>query len=173
MGGRCTLNLKVFCQNSVPAIFVQGKKVISDASWMVTFEDKEWIDQSGKASDQSGTAWLNAASWNFNDPASPPSAFKLLVKAQSAVTTEKKGQSLLLDFGKETFGFIKFQGLKGKGVLSLYYGESKEEALATAQCETLDKLDISLSEKKDTLTQQTKAFCYVTRHECRLRFNAV
>jgi hypothetical protein len=36
---------------------------------------------------------------------------------------------MLVDFGKETFGFIKLHGLKGKGNLTIYYGESKEEAL--------------------------------------------
>jgi alpha-L-rhamnosidase len=159
--GKHRVSLKVFCQNSVPAIYVRGKKVISDASWLVTFEDKEWIDQSGKASDQSGTSWLNAAAWNFDDPASPPSSFKLSVKPQSAVKMEKRGQSLLADFGKETFGFVKVHGLKGRGTMSIYYGESREEALDTAHCETLDKLNIKMDTKADTLLQLTRAFRYV------------
>ncbi|MCX2480463.1 alpha-rhamnosidase [Pedobacter sp. MC2016-15] len=159
--GKHRISLKVFCQNSVPAIFVRGKKVVSDTSWLVTFEDKEWIDQSGKASDQSGTSWLNAAAWDFDDAASPPSAFKLALKAQSAVKTVRQGQSLLVDFGKETFGLVKLHGLKGKGIAGIYYGESREEALDTAHCETLDKLNINLNTKADTLSPLTKAFRYV------------
>ncbi|MET1054910.1 MAG: alpha-rhamnosidase [Pedobacter sp.] len=159
--GKHRISLKVFCQNNVPAIFVRGKKVISDSSWLVTFEDKEWIDQSGKASDQSGTSWLNAAAWNFDSPSSPPSAFKLAVKPQAAVKTERSGQSLMVDFGKETFGFLKLQGLKGKGTLGIYYGESREEALDTARCETLDKLHIGFDKKKDTIHTLTRAFRYV------------
>lgn len=159
--GKHRISLKVFCQNSVPAIFVRGKKVVSDTSWLVTFEDKEWIDQSGKASDQSGTSWLNAAAWDFDDAASPPSAFKLGLKAQSAVKTVRQGQSLLVDFGKETFGLVKLHGLKGKGIAGIYYGESREEALDTAHCETLDKLNINLNAKADTLSPLTKAFRYV------------
>jgi len=31
----------------------------------VTYEDKEWIDASGKTSDQSGTTWLNAGAWKL------------------------------------------------------------------------------------------------------------
>ena len=46
----------------------KGKTVVSDATWLATFEDKEWIDASGKTSDISGTTFVNAGSWNFNDP---------------------------------------------------------------------------------------------------------
>lgn len=159
--GKHRVSLKVFCQNSVPAIFVKGRKVNSDSSWLVTYEDKEWIDQSGKASDQSGTNWLNAAAWDFEDPASPPSAFKLSLKPQSSVKTERSGHSILADFGKETFGFVKLHGLKGKGILGIYYGESREEALDTAQCETLDKLWLKLDKKADTLSALTRAFRFV------------
>ena len=159
--GKHKVSLKVFCQDRVPAIFVQGKKVVSDASWLVTFEDKEWIDETGKASDQSGTKWLNAGFWNFNSSATPPSKFKLETKIQQAVKTERKAQSLLLDFGKETFGFIKLQGLKGKGKLKIYYGESKEEALATETCETLDEIEVNEAKKKDMTMELSKAFRFV------------
>nr|GFC27259.1 hypothetical protein [Tanacetum cinerariifolium] len=56
--------------------------IASDASWLVTYEDKEWIDASGKTSDQSGTTWLQAGAWNFDAPESLPSAFKLPTEAQ-------------------------------------------------------------------------------------------
>lgn len=159
--GKHRLNLKVFNQNSVPAIYVKGKTVFSDDSWLVTYEDKEWIDETGKASDQSGTTWLNAGAWNFDSPAAPPSKFTLATTPQSAVKTEKTAKSILLDFGKETFGFIKLHGLTGKGDVTIYYGESKEEALATETCETLDHLEINQSSKKDSTMELTKAFRYV------------
>jgi alpha-L-rhamnosidase len=159
--GKHKVSLKVFCQDRVPAIYVKGKQVVSDSTWLVTFEDKEWIDQSGKASDQSGTTWLKAASWNFDSPATPPSKFALATKGQSAVKTEKQGNSMLLDFGKETFGFVRLHGLKGTGRLEIYYGESKEEALSTEHAETLDMLDINFPRKRDSTTTLTKAFRYV------------
>ena len=40
---------------SPPTIYVKGKTVNSDSSWRVTYEDKEWIDESGKASDTSAS----------------------------------------------------------------------------------------------------------------------
>lgn len=159
--GKHKLSLKVYNQANVPAIFVQGKTVVSDETWLTTFEDKEWIDASGKTSDKSGTNFVSAGSWNLTDPTQIPSQFKLPVVAQSAVKTEKVNNGAVSDFGKETFGFIKVHGLKGKGRLSIYYGESKEEALSTDKCETLDYLDINSAQKKDSIMPLSKAFRYV------------
>lgn len=159
--GRHRLSLKVFNQASVPAVFIKGATVVSDSSWLLTFEDKEWIDASGKASDQSGTSWLQAGYWNFNDPASPPSSFRLPVSPQQAVKTTRNDNAMLVDFGKETFGFVKLEGLKGKGKVSLYYGESPEEAQSTDSCETYDQFLVDQSEKKDWVMAGSRAFRYV------------
>jgi len=159
--GKHKLSLKVFCQDRVPAIFIQGKNVVSDNSWLVTFEDKEWIDETGKASDQSGTTWLNAGSWNFNTPAQAPSKFSLATKAQKPVKVEILKEGTMIDFGKETFGFVQLKGLKGKGKVEIFYGESKEEAMDTEHCETLDLLTINQSIAKDSTMELTKAFRYI------------
>jgi alpha-L-rhamnosidase len=159
--GHHKVSLKVYCQDRVPSIFVQGKTIVSDPSWLVTFEDKEWIDASGKVSDKSGTSYLFAGDWNFNDIQSPPSKFKLPTEPQYAVKSEKKAASFFLDFGKETFGFVKLHGLRGKGKLYIYYGESKEEAESTDHCETLDELSINEPQKKDSVMELSKALRYV------------
>jgi alpha-L-rhamnosidase len=159
--GKHRVSIKIFNQSNVPAVFIKGKTIVSDASWLVTFEDKEWIDETGKVSDQSGTKYITAGYWNFNDPLTSPSAFHLPVTKQSTVKKEKNGKGLLVDFGKETFGFIKLHGLRGKGNVSLYYGESKEEALATNTCETLDVLQIDQQRSKDSVLTDSKAFRYV------------
>ncbi|MGF1925712.1 MAG: alpha-rhamnosidase, partial [Bacteroidia bacterium] len=159
--GKHKLSLKVYGQARVPAIFVQGKTIVSDASWLATFEDKEWIDASGKTSDKSGTTFVNAGTWNLSDPFTPPSKFKLPVLPISAVKTERNNDGFVADFGKETFGFVKLHGLKGLGKLTIFYGESKEEALSTEKCETLDLLEIDLSSKKDSVVELSKAFRYV------------
>lgn len=159
--GKHKINIKVFNQANVPAIYVKGKAIVSDASWLVTFEDKEWIDETGKASDISATKWLNAGSWNFNSPTQLPSQFALPVREQKAISTVKGENSMLVDFGKETFGFIQLNGLSGKGKLSVYYGESEEEALSTEHCETLDRVDVNNTEKKDEIMKLSKAFRFV------------
>jgi len=159
--GKHKINIKVFNQASVPSVYVKGKTIVSDASWLTTFEDKEWIDETGKTSDISATQWLNAGSWNFNTPAALPSQFVLPTVKKTAITTLKNQKSLLADFGKETFGFIKLHGIKGEGNLSIYYGESKDEALDTAHCEALDRLQINNVAKKDETLPLSKAFRYV------------
>ena len=160
--GKHNLNIKVHNQANVPSIFVKGKTFGSNQAWKVTFEDKEWIDESGKVSDtSSGTVYVNAGSWNFNSPSMPPSQFRLATQAISGVKTEAQSDGILLDFGKETFGYVVFHGLKGNGNLNLYYGESKEEALDTARCETLDRFSFASKEAKDFTIPDSRAFRYV------------
>lgn len=159
--GKHKLNIKVFNQATPPAVFVTGTTIVSDSSWQVTFEDKEWIDETGKASDLSATVFRHAGSWNFNDPAATPSLYKLPVTPVAAASAEKVNGSLLVDFGKETFGFVKLHGIKGKGTVSLYYGESREEALDTAASETFDRITIDRLTAADTINPGSKALRYV------------
>lgn len=159
--GKHKISLKVYGTEKVPSIFVQGKTVVSDDTWLATFEDKEWIDASGKTSDKSGTTFVNAGSWNLTDPLTPPSKFSLPTVPMFAIKTDKINKGFVADFGKETFGFIKVHGLKGKGKLNIYYGESREEALSVDKCETLDLLALDLSKKTDSIMILSKAFRYV------------
>lgn len=158
--GKHRINIKVFSQATVPAVFVQGKTIVSDASWLVTFEDKEWIDETGKTSDISATKWLQAGAWNFNDPKKLPSQFKLPTTVMKPVSGQVKGNEFVLDFGKETFGFIKLHGLSGKGKLTIYYGESKEEAMSNQGAVTIDVLQLNGLSKKDSVMPLSKAFRY-------------
>jgi len=159
--GHHKISLKVYNQGNVPSIYLKGKTIVSDDTWQATFEDKEWIDASGKVSDRSDTKYLYAGSWNFDESSSLPSKFKLPTTPQSAVKTEKGAHSFFLDFGKETFGFIKLHGLKGNGKLHIYYGESREEAMSPEHCETLDELNIDEPQKRDSVMELSKAFRYV------------
>jgi hypothetical protein len=159
--GKHRISLKVYNQANVPAIFVQGTHLVSDTSWLVTYEDKEWIDASGKTSDVSATKYLLAGSWDFTDPNVLPSTYHLPVEEHKAATISRKLHSLFVDFGKETFGYIKLNGLKGKGRVSLYFGESPEEAMDTARCELSDKIDVDQN-GGDFIFNGSRAFRYVT-----------
>jgi alpha-L-rhamnosidase len=158
--GKHKINVKVFNQESVPSIYVKGKKILSNSSWLVTFEDKEWIDETGKTSDISATKWLNAGSWNFNSPSQLPSRFQLPTKPQAPTRLTRTNENILVDFGKETFGYIKLHGIKGEGKLNIYYGESEQEARSFDKAETLDRLQLNLGNKKDSVLVLTKAFRY-------------
>lgn len=158
--GKHRLNIKVYNQEDVPAIFVEGPHLVSDTSWLLTNEDKEWIDASGKTSDVSATKYAKAGSWNFTDPNVLPSTYHLPVEAQQAVKVEKKDHNLLVDFGKETFGYIKLEGVKGKGNVHFYFGESPNEALDTAHCELADHVYIDQTSGDYTFSG-SRAFRYV------------
>ncbi len=156
--GTHNLNIKVYNQATPPALFVKGKTVNTDSSWKVTFEDKEWIDESGKASDNSATVYMDAGHWNFNTADRLPSRFSLSVTPMEPVKIESVKNGELIDFGKETFGYIKLHGLKGNGTINLYYGESPEEALDTDYCETLDCLRVDQHTVTDLATDKTDDF---------------
>lgn len=159
--GKHRINMKVWNQSAPPAIFVKGKTIQSDASWLVTYEDKEWIDETGKTSDISATQWMHAGSWNLNDPLSLPSQFRLPTRVITGASTIKNSNSYLVDFGKETFGFVTLHGIKGSGKISLYYGESKEEAMSADEAMTLDRLQFRSAVHTDSTMPLSKAFRYV------------
>lgn len=173
--GKHNLNIKVWNQATPPAIYVKGKTVNSDSSWRVTNEDKEWIDESGKASDTSATEYAAAGYWNFDDPAKLPSQFTLNLEPMGYVAVEEKTADggKLYDFGKETFGRVILKNPVGNGTVNIFYGESPEEALDMDHCETLDKIRFANGKVVDLATNatvenngeytldNTKAFRYV------------
>ncbi len=165
--------LKVYDQETLPAIFIDGTYLNSDQSWIVTYEDKQWIDENGVAH-QSGTPWTPVGTWNFNTPEDRPSDFRLATEPWSAKSTEALGDGNLVDFGRETFGYIRIHGLKGNGKLSLYYGESREEAMDSVKCETLDYLDFDGTQASTYTHHKSKAYRYVqVRSEPTLEYDSI
>jgi alpha-L-rhamnosidase len=160
--GKHSLNIKVWNQATPPAIFVNGKTVKTDASWKVTYEDKEWIDESGKASDTSATIYMDAAtSDNFTTADAAPSKYKLATEPQKPIKKELIQNGELVDFGKETFGYLRFHLLAGSGKVNIYYGESREEALDKRFCETRDSLSVngnSVTDEAMAITTKNEHF---------------
>ena len=135
--GEHRLNFKVWNQATPPSLFVEGDTIHTDSSWLATYEDKIWIDENGVA--HGSGIYMPAGSWNFNSIGTPPSKFRLQRKEHRPVCCHTMTtQGTLYDFGKETFGYLKVKGLKGR--VHIYYGESAEEALDKEHCETLDVL---------------------------------
>ncbi len=151
------INIKVHNQATPPALFLQGESFGSDASWKVTFEDKEWIDESGKASDTSATEYQLAGYWNFDSADNKPSEFRLARRHDEALYCTPVEGGRLYDFGKETFGFAILHQVQGEGKVYLYYGESPEEALDKDYCETFDQLVVKDGQITDLSTGKTQA----------------
>ena len=90
--GAHKLNLKVWNQATPPALFIKGKTIITDSTWLATYEDKLWIDENGVA--HGSGIYVPAASWCFDSPDTPPSSYHLereehIFKGLSAYTTER------------------------------------------------------------------------------------
>ena len=158
--GRHQLDLKVWNQTTPPAIFIDGKTIKTDNSWLVTYEDKIWIDENGVA--HGSGIYVPAASWNFDSIDNPPSTYQLERKEQRPVcrraTTTSTTGGMLYDFGRETFGYLKVKGLKG--TVRIYYGESEEEALDQEHCETLDVLH-----EGESLGSKAFRYVYIEKEE--------
>ena len=163
--GEHKLNIKVWNQASPPALFVDGEIIHSDSSWLATYEDKLWIDENGVA--HGSGIYVPAASWNFNSPQTPPSSYHLAREEHRFVTSEEipaptpdgSPSGVLYDFGIETFGYLIVKNLQG--TVHVYYGESREEALDTEHCETLDVLTSAIGHQPSDLSSKAFRFVYV------------
>jgi hypothetical protein len=147
--GKHEISFLVYNPKRLPSLFIKGKTIISDNSWSVSPQNRKIV---------------LADSWNFNTPEASPSGYHLEVKPQQAVHKEQFPGSWLVDFGKETFGYPVLHHLSGKGQITLYYGESREEALSTDKCETLDRLDFNPSNGEDITLNHSRAFRYINIH---------
>ena len=167
--GRHKINIKVHNPATPPALFIEGETIQSDSSWRVTHEDKIWIDENGVA--HGSGIYLVPGFWNFNTPSDRPSLFRLAREEWKAASTRVladtssddssngKATTLLVDFGKETMGYIVLNGIQGQGIVELYYGESEAEALDKEYCETLDKLMVETEPR--FVVPESKAFRFV------------
>lgn len=159
--GEHKLNFKVHNQATPPALYISGNTIKTDNTWLATYEDKIWIDENGVA--HGSGIYVPASTWNFNSPDMPPSRFSLEREEIRPADKEKTPMGCILyDFGKETFGYLKFKNVKGKGVIHIYYGESREEAQDKDHCETLDRITINEEDNRPEIAaEDSKAFRFV------------
>ena len=154
--GKHVLALKVWNQATPPALFIDGHTIKTDGSWLVTYEDKIWIDECGIA--HGSGIYVPVASGLATGVS--PSQFSLPTKPLRPVHRETIGTDgstgTLYDFGRETFGFLRVKNLRG--TIRIYYGESREEATDTDHCETLDVLTTTVCRD---MTAGSKAFRFV------------
>lgn len=157
--GKHSVSIKVWNQATPPALFIQSESLPTDARWTVTYEDKIWIDENGVA--HGSGIYLKPGSWDFDSPEARPSLFRLTCEPRKAVSCENVGnggRSILVDFGKETFGYLVLRGVKGRGQVDVFYGESRAEAMDREYCETLDRFEVG---EGDFTAPDSKAFRYV------------
>jgi alpha-L-rhamnosidase len=145
--GNHSIEVMVENYKSVPSLLITGKELSTDDNWEVT-------NQNGK--------FFTAASAMFSDPHFPPSTFHLSLTPVTSSIIEKSPNSMLVDFGKETFGKVVVENVKGNGKLKLYYGETRQEALAETMAETFDYVDVNhITATNDTTEARAFRFIYL------------
>lgn len=148
--GRHEISVSVFNDAEAPALYIEGENVRTDSDWEVTSYQNDW---------------LPVGSWTFDSAESRPSAFKLATEHQEPISREWKEGHPLLDFGKETFGYVQFHGLSGNGKVRLTFGESMSEALSPDECVLIDEFDVAAGVSKSECgvytLEESRAFRYV------------
>lgn len=158
--GEHKLNFKVHNQATPPALYIAGETINTDNKWLATYEDKIWIDENGVA--HGSGIYVPAATWNFNSPEVPPSSYSLEREEMMPVEKLCTGQGgCLYDFGRETFGYLRFKDVLGSGTIYIYYGESREEAMDKEHCETLDRIAVTGDKSEEITVKDSKAFRFV------------
>ena len=143
--GKHSLQVMVENYRTFPSLLVEGETVKTGPNWQVTNQNK--------------VNYL-AASGAFSNPQLPPSTFSLEYEPVTGQVIQQNEKSVLIDFGKETVGKVVVAGVKGKGTLKLFYGETRQEALAEILAETYDFLPVDRSSAVADTTE-TKAFRYI------------
>lgn len=148
--GRHEINISVYHDMEAPALFIEGPNIRTDSSWEVTSYQNEWVA---------------VGNWTFDSPDNPPSHFRLSLTPQEPVSEELRDGYPLLDFGRESFGYLRFHNLTGSGTVRVYYGESIAEALSPDECVTLDRFDAHDAKERGEegiyTLEDGKAFRYV------------
>jgi alpha-L-rhamnosidase len=166
--GQHTIAIQVLNQKGLPALRVEGRTVRTDGSWTVATFNRTPFNL------PSAAAPIPAGRWNFNRSDTPPSAFRLPTEPKDPVKTERVGNATLVDFGQETFGYIRLRNLAGQGRVNLIYGESEDEARAPDKAETLDRFPVNARTAADFTTPASRAFRYVlVQPEGNVRFDGV
>ena len=106
--------------STFPSVLFKSKSIVSDESWTAVYDRNPAV---------------GVSVYDSSSPQFPPSSFRLKTEPQKPQSVDKESNYVLYDFGKNTFGFPVLEGLKGNGKIYLYYGESKEEAMAEKEAE--------------------------------------
>ena len=147
--GKYAFTVRVCNPGGVPALFVNGRHVKTGASWTVNAWNEEHLPVETFA--------------DCDTPAKRPCDFRLArERREPKAVTDLGGGHTLVDFGEETYGFLRLSGLKGKGRMVAIFGEWEDEAknpdLAVA--ENYERFDVDAA-KATTAELKPRGFRYV------------
>ncbi|MFD0715680.1 amylo-alpha-1,6-glucosidase [Paenibacillus sp. GCM10027626] len=144
--GEHTLLAEVSHITGLPALYIQGSTFATDGSWEVS---------------HTMHGYKPVGCGGFTDPGIAPADYRLPTVEIEPVNVERTEETILADFGKQTFGFVQLRGVSGQGRIRLDYGESLEEASDSACCETFDELTVGTDEASVLTVERSRAMRYV------------
>ncbi|WP_070040527.1 amylo-alpha-1,6-glucosidase [Robinsoniella peoriensis] len=133
----------VFHLEGLPALYAEGADAASDSSWEANMYSDEWV--------QAGFNEL------YFDKNRTPDIFPFSYKDIVPISKERLEEGILYDFGKEIFASVLIRSSGKEGVLNIYYGESRTEALDKEHCYLYEKTDHVQEEK----VFRNRAFRYI------------
>ncbi len=139
--GEHHLVVELYDLDRFPSLYCESNLLASDESWTVDAYDARYVNVACEPA--------------FTSPDDDPSAFPFEYAALSSVATERVGEGVLYDFGKESFGPVTVDIPEGVKIL-LVYGESRAEALDTGDAIIREYLTAG-----DEKRRPSRAFRYV------------
>ena len=141
-----------------PAVWVSGPTIKTDSTWTCGWTNDENVEAESSA--------------RYVDPATPPgltrlpTVEKLPVRRMPGAGSDSEPSLAAVDFGEETFGYLKLRNVKGHGVVKVIYAESEAEMralhLANTRQGALDGWEmLELSETAEWRREIAHGFRYV------------
>lgn len=140
--GPLEVEVQLYDMAAFPSVFIDSEFIKTDENWTAMCGDRVWKPVGCEP------AFTNAD----DDPTVFPFEYETLVP----VTVTDVDGGRLYDFGKETFGPVTMSDIKPGDIISLSYGESKEEALDYENAILREKLTAA-----DEPVRPARAFRYI------------
>lgn len=115
--GHHKLQVQLIKYDGLPCLYINSPVLTTDSSWKTSNATTEIVPVG------CAPAYL--------DPALTPETFLFSYQKMEPIGAEEKEQGAIYDFGKELFGCLVIENADPSNEISVYYGESEEEALDT------------------------------------------
>ncbi len=143
--GLHTISVRVTNPRGLPAIFAEGD-IVTDESWKCGF-----------AADCFSYVGCTP---EYNKASDDVEVFPFSYERKKPLTHKKTDLGYLYDFGEETFGYLYIEGKLGD--ITVFYGESEEEAMAVSGAESgRSALVFESVSVKDKVKLAARAFRYI------------
>lgn len=114
--GEHTVKIRVQNLTGLPCIFIDSPLLVTDESWTATLHER-------------GRVVKTCCTPAFTAPTDDPEQFPFVKTPISPTEVTQTERGILYDFGRETFAAVTLEGLCPDGVYTVYYGESRGEAM--------------------------------------------